>query len=220
MSSESKTIELPARSYSIPNMSQKFDSSMNGAAVNMHNKMPSEYFRHSVRPDGSVHSVAHSSNSRISRVSRRYKTSSLQKQATQIEEALFLQQLAEENDDLIGMQLKEQERIAQRESKEKILQLQREDKERQARLHHELELQRKHNMIKRRDLEMTLFRTRAELLEAIEEEGSADLEEPEFVPPIDRNDTIPAAQFEHNHMSPRNCERPYSSNPPTNVLPI
>ena len=214
MTSESKTIELPVGSYSIPNISQKFDSSMKGAAVKMHSKMPSEYFRHSVRPDGSVHSAAHSSNSRISRTSRRSKTSSLQKQTTKIEEALYHHELTEENDDLIAMQLKEQERIAQRESKEKILQLQREDEERQARLLHELELQKKHNTIKRRDLEMALFQTRAELSEAIEEEESADLEEPEFVPPTDRNDTIPAVQFAHNHWSPRHCEIPYSSIPP------
>ena len=210
MSNVSKSHELPSGSYSIPKVPQKLDPSIQEAADNRERRTSSDFFKHpacSGVANGSVHSAHHS---RTSRVSKRSKTSSLQRQATQIEEALYLHQLTEENDNLIVMQLREQERIAQRKT-EKILLLKREDEERHARLHHELELQNKHNMIKRRDLEMSLFQAKAELSEAMEE--SADLE-PLEMEPTDRNDTIPAVQSEHDHWPPRHFQRTYPSIPP------
>ena len=211
MSNVSKSHELPSGSYSIPKVPQKLDPSIQEAADNREGRTSSDFFKHpacSGVANGSVHSAHHS---RTSRVSKRSKTSSLQRQATQIEEALYLHQLTEENDNLIVMQLREQERIAQRKTEEKILLLKREDEERHARLHHELELQNKHNMIKRRDLEMSLFQAKAELSEAMEE--SADLE-PLEMEPTDRNDTIHAVQSEHDHWPPRHFQRTYPSIPP------
>ena len=211
MSNVSKSHELPSGSYSIPKVPQKLDPSIQEAADNREGKTSSDFFKHpacSGVANGSVHSAHHS---RTSRVSKRSKTSSLQRQATQIEEALYLHQLTEENDNLIVMQLREQERIAQRKTEEKILLLKREDEEIHARLHHELELQNKHNMIKRRDLEMSLFQAKAELSEAMEE--SADLETLEMEP-TDRNDTIHAVQSEHDHWPPRHFQRTYPSIPP------
>ena len=211
MSNVSKSHELPSGSYSIPKVPQKLDPSIQEAADNREGRTSSDFFKHpacSGVANGSVHSPHHS---RTSRVSKRSKTSSLQRQATQIEEALYLHQLTEENDNLIVMQLREQERIAQRKSEEKILLLKREDEERHARLHHELELQNKHNMIKRRDLEMSLFQAKAELSEAMEE--SADLE-PIEMEPTNRNDTIPAVQSEHDHWPPRHFQITYPSIPP------
>ena len=114
---------------------QKFDQFYGLASnVNVHGKVPSENYGYAERTHAeSMHcmgSHTHSFNSGNTRgfrytteVSKHSccmhseysKSSSLQKQATRIEEALLRQQLAEEHDELLVLQRKEEDRIAQRE---------------------------------------------------------------------------------------------------------
>ena len=138
------------------------------------------------------------------------KISSLQRQAAKIEEALLHQQLEEEKDNLLEMERKEEGRIAQRKHEEEILKIKREEEDRQARLQYELDLHRKRNDIKRRDLEMSLFQTRVELSESMKE--CEEMQLPTFEQPC-RNDAASTFQHQDERTTGEN-QRPYSATIP------
>ena len=108
------------------------------------------------------------------------------------------------------MERKEEGRIAQRKHEEEILKIKREVEDRQARLQYELDLHRKRNDIKRRDLEMSLFQTRVELSESMEE--CEEMQLTTFEQPC-RNDA--ASTFQHqDERTPGENQRPYSATIP------
>ena len=140
--SESKECAVyPVQGYPGTSRTQQKFNQFYGLAsnVNVHGKVPSESYSYAERTNAeSMHcmgSHTHSFNSGNTRgfrytteVSKHSccthseysKTSSLQKQATRIEEALLRQQLAEEHDELLALQRKEEDRIAQRNSQKKL----------------------------------------------------------------------------------------------------
>ena len=170
---------------------------------------PSCYSKYSQMPDGFPYYVGQPARSIRLNMSREMsqqsccarsqysKISSLQRQAAKIEEALLHQQLEEEKDNVLEMERKEEGRIAQRKHEEEILKINREEEDRQARLQYELDLHRKYNDIKRRDLEMSLFQTRVELSESMEE--CEEMQLPTFEQPC-RNDA--ASTFQHQDERP------------------